>query len=253
MTLDQYQLCPCGSGKKIKFCCAREFVHDLDRIQRMVQGDQRLAALEKTDALLAKYPDRPSLLMTKAEIEMQLDEPAKAKDTVDRLQQVDPKNPSGFAMRSLLAIVMEGNLNAAINFMQDAFEAVDGVGHAAHVRGHLGLGQHAAARRFAGGQQGTSAVGAGPERREGRTFGPVADAAESLAADPAGVARAPQPASLSGRRHVEDRIRQRDARNLSRALAKRCGHLVGDVGANSGRAGHSVQSSRRADLAGRQC
>ncbi len=92
----------------------------------MIQGDQRLAALEKTEALLAKYPDRPSLLMTKAEIEIQLDEADKAKKTVDQLQQVDPKNPSAFAMRALLAIVSEGNLNAAINYIQDAFDTADG-------------------------------------------------------------------------------------------------------------------------------
>jgi tetratricopeptide (TPR) repeat protein len=127
MTLDQYQLCPCGSGKKVKFCCSREFVHDLERILRMVQGDQRLAALEKTEALLAKYPDRPALLMTKAEIELQLEEAAKARETIERLVQVDPKNPSVFAMRSLLAVLLDGNLNAAIHSMQDAFEMADSV------------------------------------------------------------------------------------------------------------------------------
>ena len=31
MTLDQYQQCLCGSGKKIKFCCSRDILHELDR------------------------------------------------------------------------------------------------------------------------------------------------------------------------------------------------------------------------------
>ena len=35
MTLDLYQFCPCGSGKKVKFCCSRDIVHELDRVLRI--------------------------------------------------------------------------------------------------------------------------------------------------------------------------------------------------------------------------
>ena len=39
MTLDQQQLCPCGSGKKIKFCC-KDIAKTLDKISRAVEGQQ---------------------------------------------------------------------------------------------------------------------------------------------------------------------------------------------------------------------
>ena len=158
MTLDQYQHCPCGSGKKIKFCCSKELAADLDRIQRMIQGDQRLAALEKIEALLEKHPDCPSLLMLRADIELQLREPEKAKATVEKLVQVNSENPSVAAMMSLLAGLTEGNISAGIHYLQEAFNRADGqipgrvyeaivtisqllqrVGYAAAAKGHLQL------------------------------------------------------------------------------------------------------------------
>ena len=66
MTVDLYKPCPCGSGKKIKFCC-RDIANDLERIQRMIEGEQRLAAIEKIDSVLKKHPKHSALLMLKAE------------------------------------------------------------------------------------------------------------------------------------------------------------------------------------------
>ena len=125
MTLDLYQFCPCGSGKKVKFCCSRDIVHELDRVLRMVQGEQRLAALEKLDALLAKYPQRPSLLMLKANIEMQLRDLPKAQATVQQLQQVAPQNASA---QALLAIVLAAEAQPAqvlVRQLQQAFAVAD--------------------------------------------------------------------------------------------------------------------------------
>lgn len=125
MTLDLYQFCPCGSGKKVKFCCSRDIVHELDRVLRMVQGEQRLAALEKLDALLAKYPQRPSLLMLKANIEMQLRDLPKAQATVQQLQQVAPQNASA---QALLAIVLAAEAQPArvlVRQLQQAFVVAD--------------------------------------------------------------------------------------------------------------------------------
>ena len=45
MTIDPYAICPGGTGKKIKFCCS-DLVSELDKVQRMVEGDQRVACLD---------------------------------------------------------------------------------------------------------------------------------------------------------------------------------------------------------------
>ncbi len=127
MTLDQYKLCPCGSGKKIKFCCSRDILSDLERLDRMIEGEQRLAAIEKIESLLKKYPDRASLLMIKAEVELALKEWSKAHQTVDKLLEVAPTNPSVLALPAILAIVEERDIFRAVELLQRAFSTVEGV------------------------------------------------------------------------------------------------------------------------------
>ena len=127
MTLDQYQMCPCGSGKKIKFCCSRDIVNDLDRLDQMIQGEQRLAAIEKIESLLAKHPDRPSLLMVRAEVELGLKEYAKARETSNHLLKVSPENPSALALPAILDIVEGRGVLQAVEDLQNAFAVVESV------------------------------------------------------------------------------------------------------------------------------
>jgi hypothetical protein len=55
--LDAYTPCPGGSGKKIKFCCG-DFLAELQKIDRMIEGEQYLACLKHIDRLLEQEPDR---------------------------------------------------------------------------------------------------------------------------------------------------------------------------------------------------
>lgn len=126
MTLDQYELCPCGSGKKIKFCCSRDLLHELDRLQTMIRGEQRLAALEKIDSLLEKNPERPALLMLKVDLELELREADKARETLAALVRVQATNPSVVATRSMVALMLDRDLSTAIHALQDSFELIDG-------------------------------------------------------------------------------------------------------------------------------
>ena len=127
MTLDQYQMCPCGSGKKVKFCCSRDIVNDLDRLDQMIQGEQRLAAIEKIESLLAKHPDRASLLMVRAEVELGLKEYEKARETSNQLLKIAPTNPSVLALPAILDIVEGRSVLQAVEDLQTAFSAVENV------------------------------------------------------------------------------------------------------------------------------
>ena len=66
MAIDAYSLCPGGTGKKIKFCCG-DFLPELQKIDRMVEGEQYLACLKHIDHLLQQEPghDRACLLASK--------------------------------------------------------------------------------------------------------------------------------------------------------------------------------------------
>ena len=88
MTTDLYAKCPCGSGKKIKFCC-KDIISDIERIERMLRGEQRTAAIEKINKLLEKHPDRPALMSLKAQVHLELQNVEAATPIVDKLLQVD--------------------------------------------------------------------------------------------------------------------------------------------------------------------
>ena len=125
MTLDPYKLCPCGSGKKVKFCCSRDIGQELERVQRMLEGEQRTAVLEKLESLLRKYPDRPSLLTLKAEAELIQHETNGARTTVERLLQVAPENPTAHALSAMLQVLDQNEIQLAVQQLQRAFEVVD--------------------------------------------------------------------------------------------------------------------------------
>ena len=53
MALDAYSDSPGGTGKKVKFCCP-DFVSELEKIERMLDGKQFVACLQHIDQLEQK-------------------------------------------------------------------------------------------------------------------------------------------------------------------------------------------------------
>ncbi len=147
MPLDPYARCPCGSGKKLKFCCP-DLTSEMEKIQKMLDGDQRAACLEHIRGLETKYPQRASLWGLQAMLEMQLGQTDDARATLDRFLEKHPGNPVGLAERAMLVAVTEGG-RAAVAPMQDAlsaldkflpgrvFEAIGTVGHALLAQGEM--------------------------------------------------------------------------------------------------------------------
>ncbi|TWT88667.1 hypothetical protein Mal64_21540 [Pseudobythopirellula maris] len=102
MSVDPYSPCPCGSGKKLKFCCG-DLLGDIEKIHAMVEGDQPRAALKRLEQTLQKAPGRPSLLDLKASIELSIGDHDAAEQTVGQLVEVDPNSPSAHALAAMLA------------------------------------------------------------------------------------------------------------------------------------------------------
>lgn len=146
MAIDPYSNCPCGSGKKLKFCCG-DLAADLDKVQRMLEGDQPRAALKHLDQVLAKSPGRGSLLDIKASIELSLDEREVAADTIQKYLDAEPENPAAHALAATLAAAEGGS--GAVDALQEALErigdriprrvmqAIGAVGHALMIDGSL--------------------------------------------------------------------------------------------------------------------
>lgn len=118
MSIDPYSLCPGGTGKKIKFCCP-DLLGELGDLQQMVEGDQRLACLERIYKLEEKFPDRACLLSVKAMLEAELAETGKAEATVARFKEKYPDNPVALAEEATIKSHHEGG-KAAIGALQQA-------------------------------------------------------------------------------------------------------------------------------------
>ncbi len=102
MALDPYAPCPCGSGKKLKFCKCIEQTQDLETVMRLMQGDQPVAALDRINQLLAKVPNAAWLLALKAELAFGMQEMEMFRETVQRFLKLKPDNPLALIMRSML-------------------------------------------------------------------------------------------------------------------------------------------------------
>jgi len=100
--MDLYRTCPCGSGKKIKFCC-KALASDLDRIKRMVDGNQRQAAVELIDRLLSQKKEKACLYSMKMTILLHAGEVEAAGPVVEDFLAHAPDNPIALAGSALVA------------------------------------------------------------------------------------------------------------------------------------------------------
>ena len=153
MTIDPYSPCPGGTGKKIKFCCS-DLVHELDKLQRMIDGDQRVAGLDYVTKLDAKYPGRACLLSARATLEAMLGNREQSEATLATFREKHPENPIALAELAVLQATGEkptdaiGSLQRALELcgnelpqpLYDAFEAVaKSLAEAGHVVPALSL------------------------------------------------------------------------------------------------------------------
>ncbi len=121
MALDAYAPCPCGSGEKYKFCCPKDLHAEFERILGMLRAEQRAAALDACDRVLAKHPNQVCFLTLKAQFLVQLGELAQLQETAERLLATSPQHQSGHAATCLLA-ASEGDMLGAIDHLQDALD-----------------------------------------------------------------------------------------------------------------------------------
>lgn len=137
--MDPYSLCPCGSGKKLKFCCT-DLIHEIEKIHRMIEGDQPRAALNHVQQTLLKSPGRASLLDLQAMLQMSLGEVEEARATVDEFLKADPTSPSAHAQQALLLaeqsqpVEAVAALQSALSYVetnlpQRVLEAIGALGH----------------------------------------------------------------------------------------------------------------------------
>lgn len=147
MAVDPYALCPCGSGKKLKFCCA-DLAGEIEQIHRMLEGDQPRAALQHVQQVLADHPGRASLLDLKGTLELTLGDKEAARATIDEFLKTAPDNASAHACQAMW-LASANDARGAVDALQRGlelverdmphrvFEAIGAVGRALLVGGHV--------------------------------------------------------------------------------------------------------------------
>jgi hypothetical protein len=101
MPLDQYSPCPCGSGKKLKFCKCVEQPQDYEKLIRLIEGGQELAAMDRINQMLAKAPNAAWLLALKGELALGMEEVETFKETANRFLKLKPDNPLALIMKAV--------------------------------------------------------------------------------------------------------------------------------------------------------
>jgi predicted Zn-dependent protease len=100
MTVDQYAICPCGNGKKIKFCKCKDSLPELDRITTMLDGGQVVPALDRINRVLDEHPDAAWALAIKGRILLNLQEYSSLADNAERFVRLQPTNPLALTQRA---------------------------------------------------------------------------------------------------------------------------------------------------------
>ncbi|MBI1914937.1 MAG: tetratricopeptide repeat protein [Planctomycetes bacterium] len=127
MARDPYSPCPCGSGKKFKWCCQNIFV-DIERAFQQDQEGQHETALRIMDEAIRKYPDNPEVWGRKAQLLFQQGRTDEGEEVLQKAFDLNPNYPWGLWMRAQLRAA-EGEVLGALILARKAAEAYDPNAH----------------------------------------------------------------------------------------------------------------------------
>src|SRR5262245_3329491 len=99
MMNDPYSPCPCGSGKKFKWCC--QPIHaKIGQIFAMDEEGQREAALRAMDEVVEQNASNPEAWGRKALLLFQNEKPEESEKALDKAFELFPNYPFGFFLKA---------------------------------------------------------------------------------------------------------------------------------------------------------
>ncbi|GAB4136055.1 MAG: protein disulfide-isomerase [Planctomycetaceae bacterium] len=107
MNMEAYDPCPCGSGKKLKFCC-QAITADMARVERLIQGNQPRLALQSLDSLNEKHPGNPWIGVNRAAILLDQGKLADAKSILEPLVENHPDHLQAIALLATVSFSADG-------------------------------------------------------------------------------------------------------------------------------------------------
>src|SRR6056297_530190 len=119
MSVDTYSICPCGNGKKIKFCKCKDSIHDMDRVMKMVEGGQLIPALDRLSTILEAHPDAAWALAIRGRLLIDLREYETLAENAERFIRLQPNNPLALTQRAA-AQLFRGDVRQGTTSMLEA-------------------------------------------------------------------------------------------------------------------------------------
>src|SRR5262245_45829205 len=123
MALDLYSPCPCGSGKKFKWCCQPIHV-SIERAFRLEADGQHEAALRIMDEVTDAHPANPEAWGRKALLLHRSGKLEEAENTLQKALEINPQYPFGYLLRGLFR-QQEGESAGALLLFRKAAEMYD--------------------------------------------------------------------------------------------------------------------------------
>ena len=121
--LDPYSLCPCGSGKKFKWCCQPIHV-EIEKAFQQDQDGQHEAALRLMEQVVAQHPDNPEAFGKQALLLWQNEKPDEADEALAKAFKIMPDYPFGHFLRGRFR-QFEGEIAGALLLYRKAAEVYD--------------------------------------------------------------------------------------------------------------------------------
>jgi tetratricopeptide (TPR) repeat protein len=123
MALDPYASCPCGSGKKFKWCCQPIHVQ-IDRAFQQDQQGQHEVALRLMDEVIAEHPGNPEAWGRKAQLLYQNGQVEEAENALQKAFEITPKYAFGHLLRGMFRY-QEGEIPGALLLFRKAADFYD--------------------------------------------------------------------------------------------------------------------------------
>ncbi|MBV9122348.1 MAG: tetratricopeptide repeat protein [Planctomycetes bacterium] len=123
MDLDPYAPCPCGSGKKFKWCCMPIHLQMDKAFQQEEQGQHEMA-LRLMEEVVAQHPDNPEAWGRRAELLYRNGKVEEAENSLQKALEVNPDYPFGHLLRGSFR-QNEGEIPGALLEYRKAAELYD--------------------------------------------------------------------------------------------------------------------------------
>lgn len=123
MALDAYAPCPCGSGKKFKWCCQPIHV-EIDKAFQQEAAGQTEAALRIMEQVTTDHPANPEAWGRKAELLYNAGRAEDAENALQKAFDINPNYPFGYLLRGSFRRA-EGEIPGALLLFRKAAEHYD--------------------------------------------------------------------------------------------------------------------------------